>query len=290
MAPANTTRSPRVRALAAALRAVREEHGISNRELAGRLSIDQSHLSRIETGKKTPSIETTAMILAALRTPPEERERILDLARNAREPNWLTVGIPGIPQQLAGAWECERAATAITEWHHNLIPGLLQTADYARAVITETVRVDGVEDDVSVIESRVMVKVSRREILVGRNPIRFAALISESALRDPLGSPDVMAGQLRHLISMSAAPNISIRVVPRDIGFHPGLLGPFVFYEFDDAAPVVHFEHYSSAVFDQNEDDAQSYRNAIATLNRVAKDERGSAEFIADVLIDKWSG
>ena len=290
MAAANTTLSPRVRALGAALRAVREEHGISNRELAVRLSIDQSHLSRIETGKKTPSTETTAMILAVLRTPPEERERILGLARNAREPNWLTVGTPGIPQQLAGAWECERAATAITEWHHNLVPGLLQTADYARAVTKETLLVDGDDDDVSTVESRVMVKTSRRSILTGRSPVRFDALISESSLRDPIGSWEVMAEQLRHLITMGSAPNISIRIVPRDIGFHPGMAGPFVFYEFDDAPPVVHFEHHRSAAFNQDADDAKSYRNVVVALNGVAKSEQDSTEFIAQVLIDEWSG
>lgn len=289
MATANTTRSPRVRALAAALRAVREEHGISNRELAGRLSIDQSHLSRIETGKKTPSIETTAMILAALRTPPEERERILDLARNAREPNWLTVGIPGVRHQLAGAWECERAASNITEWHQNLIPGLLQTPDYARCIASSPLNVGNAEEDQASIESRLEVKASRREILTCRNPVQFRGIISESALRDPIGSPSVMAAQLRHLIMMSQFPNVSIQIVSRGIGYHPGMSGPFVRYEFDDAPPVVHFEHHISAAFDQDYDDTESYCRIIDALDRVALSSSESVKCVADVLVDKWS-
>ena len=88
MTTATGTRSPRARALSAALRKAREDAGMTNRELAARLSLDQSHLSRIETGKRTPSIETTAMIVATLRTARDERDRILDLARNASEPNW----------------------------------------------------------------------------------------------------------------------------------------------------------------------------------------------------------
>lgn len=289
MANLNGSRSTRARALAAALRKAREERGISNRELAGRLAIDQAHLSRVETGKRVPNPEMTALILGELRTPPKERDRILELARHASDPNWLTVGIPGIPQQLAGAWECERAATRITEWHQSMIPGLLQTIGYARALITATVQVDNIQDEQSIVESRVAVKAARREIITGRKPVQFRALISESAVRDPIAPPDVMVEQLRHVIDVSAAPSVSIRVVPRDIGYHPGLSGPFVLYEFDDAPPVVHFEHHSSAAFDQNEDDIDSYRRAISALNSVARSEQESADFIAQVMVEKWS-
>ena len=281
------TRSPRARALSAALRDARNAADMSSRELASRLSIDQSHLSRIETGKRVPSVETTAMILGMLRTAPKERERILDLARNVREPNWLTVGVPGIPQQLAGAWECERAASSIMAWHHSLIPGLLQTTDYARSIVTASARLDGLSPHE--IESRVMVKATRREILTGRSRVEFSALISEVALHDPIGPPEVMAEQLRHLITMGEEPNISIRIVPKGIGWHPGSPGPFVFYEFDDGPPVVHFEHHSSGAFDQDDDDTSTYRKAIAEINRLAMDKKESSEFIAQAIVDEWN-
>ncbi|MGI8312435.1 helix-turn-helix domain-containing protein [Saccharopolyspora hattusasensis] len=273
MATANG--SPRARALSHALREARREHGISTRELADRLSIDQSHLSRIETGKRVPSVETTAMILAILRTSPEERERILALARNASEPNWLTVGIPGIPQQLAGAWECERAASSITGWHPCLIPGLLQTTEYARAIVVASARLDSLPQHE--IESRVMIKVARRDVLASRNPVRFNALIAEAALREPIGPADAMAEQLRHLIKVAEQPNVSIQVVPQRAGWHPGSPGPFVFYEFKDTPPVVHFEHHSSGAFNQDEDDIRAYRKAIDEMSRIAL---GQAEAI----------
>lgn len=279
-------RSPRARALSAALRKAREERGISSRELAGRLSIDQSHLSRIETGKRTPGVETTAMILATLRTPPEERERILALARNVAEPNWLTVGIPGIPQQLAGAWECERAATAITAWHHSLIPGLLQSSAYARAIVSASCRLDGLTQDE--VESRVAVKASRREVLTGANPVAFRALISESALRDPVAPAAAMREQLRHLISISEQPNISIRVVPPRVGWHPGSPGPFVLYEFNDSPSVIYFEHRSSGAFNLDESDVRAYRTAIAEIGRIALSERDSLDRIGRIIIDEW--
>ncbi|MGW3472672.1 helix-turn-helix domain-containing protein [Saccharopolyspora sp. NPDC000995] len=284
---ATATGSPRARALSAALREARKEHGISTRELADRLSIDQSHLSRIETGKRVPSVETTAMILAILRTSPEERERILALARNASEPNWLTVGIPGIPQQLAGAWECERAASSITDWHPCLIPGLLQTTEYARAIVVASARLDSLPQHE--IESRVMVKVARRDVLASRNPVRFHALIAEAALREPIGPADTMAEQLRHLVKVAEQPNVSVRVVPQRVGWHPGSPGPFVFYEFNDTPPVVHFEHHSSGAFNQDEDDIGAYRKAIGEMNRIALDQAEAIELITRIVVDEWS-
>lgn len=134
-----------------------------------------------------------------------------------------------------------------------------------------------------------MVKASRREVLTCRNPVQYAALISESALRDPIGPSEVMADQLRHLVTMSEGPNVSIRVLPRDIGYHPGMSVPLVFYEFDDAPPVVHFEHQSSAACDQDEDDTDSYRKVIAALNRIAMSENESTNFTAQVLAERWS-
>lgn len=275
--------TPRARALSAALRKAREDQGLSLRGLAQQLSMNFSHLSNLETGKRVPNVEVTATILGALRLPADEREKILDLARNVSEPNWLTVGIPGIPHQLAGAWECERAASAITAWHPCVVPGLLQTTDYARAIATAS----GLETHE--IESRVMVKLSRREILTKRDPVEFKALVAETALREPIGDHAVMVDQLRHLLGIGDQKNVDIRVVPRRAGWHPGLVGPFLVYDFPDSPPVVHFEHHSSGAFDQNEDDVKAYRKAIDTMTKIAMSPRDSSEFIARLIVDEWS-
>lgn len=275
--------TPRARALSAALRKVRQEQGVSLRDLAGRLSMLPSQLSNLETGKRLPSVETTATILGALRVSATERERILSLARNAAEPNWLTVGIPGIPQQLAGAWECERAATDITAWHPCLVPGLLQTTDYARFILAadELPKAD--------IESRVLVKIARREILTKSDPVRLKALVAESALREPIGTDDIMREQLRSLINLGGLANVEIRVVPSYCGWHPGVGGPFVLYEFSDAPAVVHFEHYSSGAFNQDEDDVKAYRGAIRKIGHRAMMPSDSIDLIAQMIVDRWS-
>nr|WP_243788409.1 Scr1 family TA system antitoxin-like transcriptional regulator [Saccharopolyspora gloriosae] len=120
--------------------------------LARRLEFSHTQISHWETGHRVPGVETVAMILTALRVSAGERERILDLARNLGEPSRLTVGTAGIPQRSAGAIECERAASAISEWSPMVVPGLLQTADYSRTILGE---VDLPEED---LDTRVIAR------------------------------------------------------------------------------------------------------------------------------------
>lgn len=275
--------TPRVRALAAALRSARETAGISARELARRLKVSQALVSHWENARRVPKLEDVAMVLATLGTEPEERERILDLSRNIGEPNWLSVGMPGIPQQLAGAVESERAASAITEWNPSLIPGLLQTPDYGRVVLSRNGR------DKTDVDARMMVRMGRREVITRSDPVHYTAIIGESALRDPVLEPRLMVDQLDHLVEMSRKSHIELRVVPSRIGWHPGSAGPFIFYEFPDAGPVVYFEHYSSGAFVPNADNIKDYREAIAMLKEAAKRPEVSIKFIEDVS-KEWQG
>ncbi|MER5387938.1 helix-turn-helix transcriptional regulator [Saccharopolyspora sp. NPDC002686] len=239
-------------------------------------------ISNWETGKRVPKIETVAAILATLRVTAAERDRILDLARNVHEPNWLTVGLNGIPQQLAGAVECERAASAIAEWAPMLVPGLLQTLDYNRSMK----KASGLSE--ADTELRVMLSASRREVIVRRNaPVSFNAFIGEAALFEPIGSADVMVEQLDQLAELAGRSNVAVRVVPLRAGWHPGLLGPFVLYEFDDITPVVHFEHYSSGAFIPTEHDVNEYRSAIQQIESLALDKEESVEFIMKAKA-KW--
>ncbi|HEX5405210.1 MAG TPA: helix-turn-helix transcriptional regulator [Pseudonocardiaceae bacterium] len=272
--------TPRARALSASLRKARLASGIGLRELGRMLSISHTDLSLWENGHRVPNVEVVAMILAALRTVPEERERILDLARSAREPNWLAVGMPGLTQQLAGAMESERAASVITEWSPSLIPGLLQDPDYARVVVSRN------PDD---IERRMLVRVGRREVITSNDPTRFNALIGEAALRDPVVPPNLMAEQLENLVRLAERPNIDVWVVPSRIGYHPGLIGPFVLYDFPDSPSMVHFEHFSSGAFVPNADNVSDYRSAISVLKGLAVGPEWSPAFIGKIA-EEWRG
>lgn len=281
LVPVDTTGlTTRARALTAAIRKLLAASGMSGRELSQRLGFSHGTVSHWATGRRLPSPEDMASLLTLLGIKGQEKQRLIDLARHAAEPNWLVVGMPGIPQQLAGAIESERHASAMVEWSRDIVPGLLQTADYARALATAI----GLPE--SDVDARVLLRVGRSEVITRRDPVQLLALISEDALHEKICVPEVMLDQLRHLLSMAGRPNVTIQVVPPRVGWHPGLIGPFVLYSFPDAQPVVHFEHYSSGAFVIDEDDVHSYRDAVEVIRGVARSPDDSAELIATIADD----
>ncbi|WP_433870547.1 helix-turn-helix domain-containing protein [Saccharopolyspora sp. CA-218241] len=269
--------TPRARALSAALRTAREASGFSGREVSRRLGVSHSMVSHWERGRRVPTPEEVASLMTAIGVIGAEKDRVVELARHASEPNWLTVGMPGIPQQLAGAVECERSASSIVEWAPSCIPGLLQTTEYARTIQEES----GLSPHA--VETRVMLRIARREVLTRKNPVHFAALIGENAVRDLVGTAEMMAEQLRYLVDLAGRPNLTVQVVPSRVGWHPGHAGPFVLYDFAIAPPVVHFEHHSSGAFVPDDDDVRAYKAAIDTIRAKALGPDATTNFLREL-------
>lgn len=260
----------RSRTLGRRLRIVRERRQISGRALSLRLGWPHTNISFYETGSRTPKIEDVGAILAALHVVGKEREEILELARNAAEPQWQ----PDAPEALMGLIECESAATRIVEWSHTVVPGLLQTAEYARAILLAT----GMPDDQ--IKSRLAMRMNRRKVLERPNPVPYLALIGDFALREPICPAEVMQRQREHLVKMSRRSNVDIRIVRSGIGWHPGLAGPFVLYTFSDQDPVVHNEHYRSGAFNADPRVSRDYFAAVDKLVSLAETPEASREMI----------
>jgi transcriptional regulator with XRE-family HTH domain len=273
-----TADTPRAKALCAALREARLASGIGLRELARKIQISHTDLSLWENGRRVPRLESVVMVLTAIGTPAEERNRIIELARNVRERNWLTVGVEGISHELAGVIECERSATAITEWSPAIVPGLLQVPEYTRATMQAA---EIPPDDVDI---RVMVRAGRCEVITRHDPVEYVALLDEAALYEAIGSLPIRVHQLRHLREMAERPNITVQIVPARIGWHPGLAGPFVLYDFPDTPPVVYLEHYSSAAFIPTKHDVERYRKAADKLRAIAMTPADSSAFVAKVI------
>lgn len=271
--PIATTR--RARALATALRELRERSGITSRDLSAQLGLSHSTVSHWETGKRIPTTEDVASVLGAVGVNGDDRGRILNLARHAMDENWLTHGIPGLPEQLAGAVECERDATAITDWSPSIVPGLLQTRAYAQMTISASGRLDAGD-----VESRVFVKMGRRGVLESSS-VQYYPLIGEAVLYEPVAATDVMLEQLRYIQQMAQRRNVHLQIVESGIGWHPGLHGPFIYYEFEDTPEsVVYFEHYSSGAFVQEPKDVLAYGYVIEDIKAKAADESKSAELL----------
>lgn len=275
---AGTNGTPRARALGARLRSARKAAGFTVRGLAEQLDLSHSAISRWETGARSPQTEDVASVLAAVGVSGKERAELLELARGTADSHWLSVRSGDRERQMAALLDFERKASTITDVSPLLVPGLLQTADYARAIMVA----GGVP--ASQVETRVLVRVGRREVLTRRNPARLVALVGEAALRQEIGGRTVLIEQLRYLEEVARWPNVGLRVVPAAAGWSPALEGPFVFIASDLQLPIVHLENRRAGMFFHEPDDVEAYRDAVVKVEEVALNSEESSGFIADVI------
>jgi len=257
-----------------------DDRGVGVRELARRLDIQHARVSYWLNGKRIPAIEDVALLLRELGVGGSERVRILDLAREASSTsNWLSSGLPGMSPGLAGVLDCEATAHEIVEWSMTAIPGLLQTAAYARAVLSATRHGNG-------IDSLVMMRLARQDIIKRQRPVKFTALIAEQALREVFGSEEDHVEQLHRVIEMARQPNIAVQIVRARQGWHPGLAGPFTIYNFPDSPSIIHIEHLSSSAFLYEPRDVEAFQAAAQVVRGKAMSPEASSELIASVIGD----
>jgi transcriptional regulator with XRE-family HTH domain len=274
-------KTPRGRALGKALRDAREESGRKLRALAEELGRDPGMLSRWETGERTPTPEQVAQILTHLGVKGDRFDEIIVLSHGIEDPRWLAITLPEQRQQFAALLDLEETAKRITHVAPLLVPGLLQTNEYIRAIMTGG-SVPTVE-----VAARIAVRVGRKEVLSQPDPPHLFAFVGEAALNQIVGSAEIMAGQLRHLAGMSQWSNVDVRVMPFGSGWHPGLEGPFVFIEPRQATAVVQLESRRSLLLLHEEADVDPYQEAAELVSNMALGEDDSAELIAEYT-DRW--
>jgi transcriptional regulator with XRE-family HTH domain len=276
-------RTPKARALGKALRKVREERGYGLREFAKVLERDPGVLSRWENGERIPSPDQVAQYLTRLEVIGDPYEEIMELTRATDEPRWLAISLPEQRQQFDALLDFEQRATTITVLAPLLVPGLLQTSSYIRSIMSA-----GEVPDREV-PRRIAMRIGRRDVLTRREPkpVRLAAFVGEAALRQLIGTQEVMAEQLRHLRDAMKWPNVDLRVIPFDSGWHPALEGLCLVIDSDESEPVVHLELRDSLLFLHEEDDVNRYRQAVEKVERVALGSQDSAEVIAE-YIKRW--
>ena len=274
-------RTPKGRALGKALRKVREDRGYGLREFAKVLERDPGVLSRWETGDRIPAPDQVAQYLTRLEVIGEPYEEIMELTRATDEPRWLAISLPEQRQQFDALLDFEQHATVITHLAPMLVPGLLQTSGYIRSIMST--------GDVPDHEfpRRIAMRIGRKDVLTRPEPVRLVAFVGEGALRQLIGTPAVMAEQLRHLRDAMKWPNVDLRVIPFDSGWHPALEGPCLVIDSDESEPVVHLGLRDSMLFLHEEDDVNRYRQAVEKVERVALNPQDSAEVIAG-YIQRW--
>jgi len=244
--------------------------------LADKIGASAANISNWERGERLPSEQRITQLLDALDAGDDERERLLGLRRQANGPGQLVSGAPSIGEQLARLIEHEQVARRITDIAPLLIPGLLQTSDYARATLSR----------LGDIETRVALRVGRKDVLTRtRNPADLVAYIDSEVLVRPIAPPHVMADQLHHLQKMSQLDNVTIRLVQSTTPHYtPMLAGPFILLEFASAAPIVHLEHYRASAFLWEEEDVRGFIAAAEEIHNVAMTPADTAEVIAEIV------
>jgi transcriptional regulator with XRE-family HTH domain len=275
-----TTRTPtgRRRRLGAELRRLREEAGLTIDQVAEVLECSQSKVSRIETGRVGATPRDVRDMLALYRVPDAQREAMVQIAREARQPGWWQtfVDVPdGVPAYVG----LEAAATSIDVYMSLIVPALFQTADYARAVIG-AVRPDlpGAE-----LDRRVELRLRRQALLGQDHPPALRVLLDDTVLRRPVGGEAIMAAQRRRLLEDAARPAVTLRVLPTETGAHAGMDGPFTIFGFPAPAErdVVALDSAADALYLEGPEDVARYRRVFELLLPAALTPAASAGRIA---------
>jgi transcriptional regulator with XRE-family HTH domain len=270
----NDGQTPKARLLGAELRALRDKAQLTVRDLGKLLAVAPATVSRYERGERTPTTEYVARVLGTLGVTGARYEEIIEFANTASEPNLITGGSKGLHRHLIELSEFDRAARRTVHVAPLLVPGLMQTRNYAREVMSTHPRD---ERDV-----RVELRMARREALEA--PHEIEAIVTERALRDALGGPKVMAAQLRHLADLAEQPNISFRVLPADLNrWTLAHDGAFVLYEFAKASSIVHLEHYRGPAFLYDANDVKAYRQAVEALAEAALSDAESIRLVTAI-------
>lgn len=275
--------SPTVRGrkVASELRRLRDQAGLSADQAAAQLGAGWSRfkVTRIETAKTKPTIQAITAMLDLYGVDSGTRAALIELARNAWRRGWWT----DYSDVFRGSYVAlEDDAARIDEWSPQVVPGLLQTDEYAREVIRA-----GWRGDEAGVQRRVMARMTRKALLGRTDPAapELTAVLDEATLRRPIGGADVMRAQLRALLDAARRPNVDIRVLPFGVGTHSGLDGPFILLGFpEDIAPDV--AYVGTRIGDGYAEDAATVRELrvdFDALSAAALSPGSSLEMIAAI-------
>lgn len=251
--------------------------GLNQSDLANVLAWSPSKVSRMVSGKRCASSEDVSAVLAVGGIVGPKRRELLEMARHATERGWWQEFGDRLPAELRTLSDHEDSALTITGFETAVIPGLLQTSDYAKALFAATPVIPEPE-----IKDRVLTRARRQRIFDRQFPALFRFFIDEYALRRTGPGPRIMCGQVHHLLRMSVRPYIEVRVIPDAVGFHAGQQ-PFQLMEFTEINPVLHIENLTSVLFLERSDSIQSYRRNIDALSKVALDEERSRSWLTEL-------
>jgi transcriptional regulator with XRE-family HTH domain len=266
----------RRRQLGQELRRLREAAGSTIDQVAERLNCSASKISRIETGQSGVSSREVRDILAAYQVEGIQAEALVEMAREAKQRGWWQLYGTVLTSAYVGL---EAAAAELRSFEPLVIPGLLQTEAYARAMVLAGWPNMSTEE----VEQRIRVRMKRQSLLYQDDPLQLSIVLDEAALRRPVGGIDAMRRQLTKLLNASELPHVTLQVLPLSAGAHGGMDGAFTILLFDEQANqnLVFAANGAGGLFLEKDDEIERYAGIFAGLRGDALSPARSTEMIA---------
>ncbi|MFE7834719.1 helix-turn-helix domain-containing protein [Streptomyces sp. NPDC057474] len=276
----NVNPTVRRRRLGQELRRLRELKGMTAEEVAERLLVSQSKISRLENGRRSIS-QRDVRDLCGVYDVEDQRvvDSLMQMAKDSRQQGWWHA-FGDVPYSVYIGLETDAASLRV--YDPQVVPGLLQTRPYAEALIAGALP----ETTPGDIDKRVQVRLRRQErISAPEGPLRLWTVLDESALRRVVGNRSLMREQLEYLVEQSQLPHVTVQVIPFDMGAHPGLNGQYAILEFPDASDssVVYIEGVTSDLYLEKPADVQKYSVMYEHLRAQALNVDQSRQFIAGI-------
>jgi transcriptional regulator with XRE-family HTH domain len=275
-------KTARARRLGIALKSFREAAGLTLEGAAEEINSTRSTLSRYENALSLPNPAMVRALLTHYNVDGEELKGTIQLAKDARTPGWWVSYSYILDRKTADFIALESEATAIQSFEPSLVPGLLQTPDYIRAIMKggpHTLDDEG-------IEQRVRLRLERQTRLTATpDPLLVDSVIDEVALMRKVGGHDVWAEQLEHLLKISELPNITIQVIPLSAGYHRGTRGSLHILDFgSDDQPLASVETVAGQLSFDSSPELQTCTKIMQHLRTVALSPEASSELISNLL------
>ncbi|MEU5683705.1 helix-turn-helix domain-containing protein [Streptomyces venezuelae] len=274
----------RRRQLGAELRALRVQAGLTSSQAAARAGWHQSKVSRIETGRSGVKAADVRLLLEVYQVQDPQLSELLIAFTGVDDPgagrhHWWKAYRDLLPATYRDFISLESQASWMRTLETAVVPGLLQTPAYARAVTRAAL--GGVPE--KQVDALVEVRLARQDVLRADPPLRLNVIMDEAVLRRPVGGAEVFAEQLNWLRQASLLPHVELQVLPFAAGEHVGLIGSFVIFSFPDIADldVVVLDHLTSSLYLERKEDLQAYSEAYLSLQVQALSPEDSTEFIA---------
>ncbi len=277
------TPTVRLRRLANELRTLRTDRELTREDVAAQTNINEATLYRLETAKGRPQKRTLLTLLDFYHVANEaKRAELITLSRQAAQLGWLQQFDEELPEEYTAYISFEAEARSVRNYESLFVPGLLQTENYARAVVSGAVPAA----DVDYVERRVEARLKRQTALTRKErPLQLWAIMDEAALHRQVGGKGVMVEQLRHLIDVGKQPNIVVQVVPYKVGAHPGMPGSFALMDFPEAADpeLVYLDSMAGDLFLEREPGVRRFAGIFEHLQAAAPNPADSVRLIQEV-------